>query len=1275
MKLAIQLVLLLVVASGCSLRKRALETPVPNEQVVSREYFFKGGDITKPKRFVLGTAPIAMDSSAEGTVSFIMQQNLHVNIEFIPTENSLIGYEVNPSFLDNSEACLKDANKCNHDRSKWSKVIEIPVTKNFYYENRKDEYGREMREMIENDQRGHWSRRTHMKLNLTGTQFFIERELSQRSYSVSRTGLFVDGVEWDKNNSYLGFSINERSTISYPRAGFSTTFNTTSRVNLLAFESDPNFKATAYHVDNAKYFNILHTMGRQIEGGGNRDRQLLKAARWDFSKPLDVYFHNVPEKYIPLFQETLEAWAESLRKIGAVPAGFKPFNVRLDYPSAYPFDLRYTTIHWVDDRRISRHAPLGVALNNADVQTGKMLNANVIIYAGMLESLINRYLSTGAATSALSFVAAEHLYPEMPFNTPDLTGAIRDNMGQYLNTMTQQTMSLLAQQIQQTQVLAKDESNTDALNLLNQLQSQVNNSVLAADSITTLLRDIPNAEISLPQFTGMNLPTFEQSTLGYLNATSSYDLLSLDSFKIREMDLTQALQQEKGAVMNEDEFAITKNAAYHTDRTFANVSPMWMSALDDIPSDRQDAALRSLIRNILLHELGHFLGLGHQFKGTVVPEYGTVPKIYTNHPDNLRDHNSLLYKSLREVEGENGEMITKEPTNYTSIMDYPNGRTEVIIPEKDVVPGFHDELVLRYIYNGQISVYDRNRDRFDFTNTLSTVNEEIRGKIPTEIRGKPVAYFPACNDIDASLLKDPQCNRWDSGSRPVDVVKSYSQIVVDNLGQSLLNLTDTNELSADQAENRLWRQSYDLFTHIRPFYDKLRIKLNETPIDTGSTQSMWDAIRYNDEALFSFSDACISEPEQLSNLLLKKIMRNKEVRELCLANIETLKLVKSLMGLPRVDYTRLRADRYIHGGLTGGEVYTSMDRYFSGDWGELTTYPIKYVALQSIMTSTPLLMYGGWIWPNLFYDYQGNRFFFRTLFPKEVTEITSMAVKENLSFSQLQNQGEERVLGEEKKTLIGQTVLSLAYLNWYSNLGPFAGAEGSRLSDRYLEILQSTTSFNFAPVALIVKAVDPTSGDMTRYKKFTVELYDFNTQKSSQIQNFFILPGRKVIARDSNRFIFPITKLRFYKEKEAFVIAYKVDYEKPGTNMDDLDNRSLRKHLSDLHTTLVEACIGGRNDDTGLASYFGMDGTGFNGFEIQNGMATDTNDAKRNRFDETIDQEFARYETYVQEKNPNLGKSMTVTCNESLKGIGMISAVAAMMNGQWLGMTNTYVER
>ncbi len=1237
MKKAIGLLFLLSVVVNCSLRKRGLETPVPNEQIQSKSFFFENGDTEKPKRFLLGVAPIQTDADGEEWETFLAQDALHVNIEFQVTADKLIGLQVNPSFPN--------------DRSKWSKVLEIDILKHFYYEYRKDEYGRDTRELIENDQRSHYSRRTYMRLNLSSIRFFVDRWGSSY-FSKSSQVLSADNEEWDLKKSFLGFNINERTTFSYGVfARNSQIVNVTRRVNILAFQSDKSFKATPYHVDNAKYFNILHTVSRQIEEGKSIDKQVMKAAKWDLSKPMDIYLDGVPEKYVSLFEDTIDAWETSLRNIGAIQSRKKTFNIRTDYPSKYPFDLRYPTIHWVDSKRTSLYSPLGIALNNADVETGKMLAANVIIYGGMMEVLINRYFNPSLVKSSEISVSSESLLPEVQFLTPNLPKTFT-----VPGAATRPGFNI----------------DTEYLKL-----DALDRSPLA--------------------------PMLQAKVQSFLQNNSMLELLDLGMFAPRkENQMFQFFSQSQKEIMERDVFERgATNLADHHDRTFAHVSSMWSGGLAFAESAgyskvTQRTALRSLIRNVLLHELGHFLGLGHQFKGTLVPEYGTLPKAFTNHSDNLKNTKSLFAKAMpskaieecrirknkiEDLNENNNQTATQSvdcvseyiPTNYSSIMDYLNGRMEVILAEKDVVPGPHDELVLRYIYNGEIATFNKAQDRFEFFKHADIL-EDKTGFVPSRIHGNPVAYFPACNDYDASLLKDPFCNRWDSGTRAEDIAASYIHNIDDNITNILFNFSDTSEVSAATAENRLWSQSIEVFSHLRTFYEELRIRLLNTPFDANANDgvSMWQVLKENEEALFQFSSACEMKVEQIRNQTLKVIMADKLIKDLCVASIKTLNATKKYVALPPIDYTILADDRVMQGGYVAGEGLTQWSTYVNGKSVVLTNRPLKVISLFNASTSIPFMLYGGSFMNNIFYNKEENRFLYRTLFPNEITDITATTVNKNLMFA---NEAQNS-LGRESKTIIGSTILSLAYFNWAMNEGSYAGNEKSRLTLNYNDILQNQTSFDFSYGALLIKVQpqnDP-GAEADRFKKFTVELYDFSNNKTIKIEDFYILPEGRVIARNGNMFLFPVTKIRFYSETEAYALVYKIGYDEL-RETDPLIDKSIKTHLTDTHKRIVDNCTIG-DGVTGLSGFFGgaADST-FSGFRIMQGIHKDDNKTPRFEFEKSLRDEFAKYEAYVKKKNPKSVGLMQTRCEEALKGIGMISSVAGMLNGYWLGITNDYVER
>src|SRR5690606_25701783 len=57
----------------------------------------------------------------------------------------------------------------------------------------------------------------------------------------------------------------------------------------------------------------------------------------------------------------------------------------------YSFDLRHTAMVWIDDRRLSYRAPLGIGQAMADVRNGKILWGQVTLWGGRLQEIINAY--------------------------------------------------------------------------------------------------------------------------------------------------------------------------------------------------------------------------------------------------------------------------------------------------------------------------------------------------------------------------------------------------------------------------------------------------------------------------------------------------------------------------------------------------------------------------------------------------------------------------------------------------------------------------------------------------------------------------------------------------------------------------------------------------------------------------------------------------------------------------------------------------------------------
>ena len=141
--IALVLTVVSLVTSSCEFRTPAPVTPQinTNGEMIRKAFFFKNREF-KPgtcsdQTFLATWAPI--DERGIYAEYFLLNgvpKKMHLNVFWCFTQDALIGYEVNPSF----------PNQRDHARA----VIEIPITKNYYYEPKKDGYQRDTNEMIKN---------------------------------------------------------------------------------------------------------------------------------------------------------------------------------------------------------------------------------------------------------------------------------------------------------------------------------------------------------------------------------------------------------------------------------------------------------------------------------------------------------------------------------------------------------------------------------------------------------------------------------------------------------------------------------------------------------------------------------------------------------------------------------------------------------------------------------------------------------------------------------------------------------------------------------------------------------------------------------------------------------------------------------------------------------------------------------------------------------------------------------------------------------------------
>jgi|GEM_PF-1724255 len=136
----------------------------------------------------------------------------------------------------------------------------------------------------------------------------------------------------------------------------------------------------------------------------------------------------------------------------------------------------------------------------------------------------------------------------------------------------------------------------------------------------------------------------------------------------------------------------------------------------------------------LIHEIGHNLGLRHNFHGS-------------NDKDN--------YYSKEEL----AERGVDRPMEYSSIMDYSYSSANELS-----IMGKYDIAALRYAYGEEVELTDGSFTPV-FVQNLTTGKKEFN-----EALGSNVKQFKYCSDEGVTLGAD--CNRFDQGTSYVEIVKN-----------------------------------------------------------------------------------------------------------------------------------------------------------------------------------------------------------------------------------------------------------------------------------------------------------------------------------------------------------------------------------------------------------------------------------------------------------------------------------------------------------------------
>ena len=1210
--------------AACTYKKPETQTPAPAPNMQNQsKAFFTGPEFSKPiaanfesrKTFVCGWAVVSQLGELTQQYSMYGYDSAHhCNIQFEITENKLVGKMINPSFPN--------------DVDRMQVALTIPIKSHFYLEMDKDDKGREKNVLIENEKRSEYEMRPNMRLDLGGIK--IESAAFQ-FLAIDPKVINVEDVEWDEKNNFLGF------TIVMSDNYYGSLLQSKYRINLMAFNRNENFKPTPWQARNFSNLNLLHILGKKIDGV----HDAMYVAKWDLKKQHPIYLYNFPkQEYKEIVRDIINDWNKSLQDIKAVPEGFQPF-VLAEQPAARPFDMRYSTIVWVDDKRINQTSPLGFAQGHADVRNGEIQWGSIFMFANQLEEYVAAFSPGKGVGSPLAFTSAQ--LPDLLENSLfkgvslDETAAIAPQIDFRRNSI--QSLA--------SQLLSVDQSSINMsegdLNLSPEQQQKVDarkrdsgkRSLTSnrRDFESTLLERTRTGEISAAdlQYLASSLASEATQHVGNSRAgLGQPQMLTQSLIENLGFDVKKKKSKAQDKVQDALAALIGRNTVC-TDRTFGSMHDAFGRMAAQVQNSEMDLheLFRVFFKDVTSHEYGHFLGLGHQFKENILPAKGTMPEA-------LRE--PLVAAA---VEGK----------NTTSLMGYAHPLTTMKYTYDEIVPGLQDQLVLGYLYKLEVPVFGPHD--ID-AKTFPTVKLPDDGVLPVNEMGdgRKVAFLPQCNDMDASSSVDPLCNRHDMGSNGKEIADFYVQDLDEVLRMYLNNFGDT--IDSRRAQYMLLYKSFANIGRLRVFYDQMR----RTYADA------FDVIRRDDRLLFEFARSC-QRPDDAkgetsaARTIDRLFEENPGLKENCQLSGMVVKKLGEWSGLNASDFTKKDFSKsYSWYSTTDGANWFQGGRVTP--WTELGALMLKVASLYALVGPYPWTVSDGIYGVPTFND-PSARYVYSSFYPEAYTEAVATMLKGNLKFASLKN-------GD--RTSMGLALYHYAIMSLFE--APMSNDAGI-LPPQYVTQLRNQTAFSVSYAAVLLSGKER-EGSPNRIDTFTGEVYDLESGKTFPLTDVYILPSGQLIAKGENVFIYPMpqAKLRFWGNKDAYIIALKVEYSVDPD--DELKSKSSKSILRDIHDNVYNACVIGTSVNgkyNGLSQYFNKDQTtGFKGFEVQPGIARDG--TKYNKFLRSVREAF---EGVPEKKIPGYyttdifgpgGNPKPETCQEALSGLNTIASAAALMNGRML---------
>ncbi len=1228
---AIYLIILVFLGQlGCSLKTPPTEVPKPKDNRFHKSFFVQWDEKNKvetgKKTFLCGNSFLSTWGRYK-TSRINNNNNLrNCNNIFEITSNELIARHVNPGLPG--------------QYSNWNPIMSFRI-QHYNVEKARDGYGRDTNKTVETAQYDHWENQEYIEIDFSSMKIInFEKQL------VDVDG--VDEFDFDKEGGFLGFTADVNSSVFR-----GSKFHGALRVNFLEMPKTEGFEVTPYHKEISQHANVLNIMGGKRSDGS----VFTLMGKWNTKKKNKFYINNFPEEYQDVAVDVVNEWNDVFEKIGHG----RPLEPVIG-EQGLSFDLRKSAITWINDKRLSNGGLLGIAQNTADVTTGEMHWGAVSVWVDFLRRMIDVSLPSeafsGSESGSYNYtvqtgflhesfnrgIEVLNLSEQLPSSLDEIRESIAANYAVDIDKANENLVLLRQNDLGEEQEKLI-ESEYRRLGLLRNEYVRVNERTL-----DILRREMPGrfhdeykdfvtkSNQQINNFSNLNMqklighPELED-TLAFFNGHFSDENISDHSSQAVLEKIIHEMKTEEG---------------FHCDRTAGD----YLSALGSLKEFdnkdflNKDDIFRVVLKFLLSHELGHVLGLGHNFKENIMPKIGSVPSevyedLLAKHDDNLK--------------------------NITSVMGYPSSRTEVLFDYDEIKPFIGDEHTMQLIYNQKYPMYTSSGDGSDCFSPedgdcfewgkLENDGQFLRS---LEKDGKELGmgFLPFCSNGDQFIGDDPYCQTNDRGSSAVELVQNYIENFNDYVSTGLYNIkSDLSTRPFYVEEQYLWWKSLSAFSKMRVFYDYMRKKYDGPIFEYGAKS-------IDDQYYTEFSKACElaynNKFEEIEQQSLKELFTdqkdNQEFLDLCYASKKSIDYIGSLISLSGKDYTVIDESNrsFVWQQIEGEQDYDMTQAY--GTWHELARKPLKFSALYALTLPFAFRAqsWRGVVFPSPIYHYsrESARYHFSILYPKEYNRSLTDGALASLHFG---DNGEA--------PYIGASVLAMGYLK-----GMLSSSNDTKLlRAKYLDVLQSQTAFDLS-TAIVEVTKQKNDDDDKLARKFNATLKERWGTGATPLKNFYFYKDNQVVLDPPARtLLYPMGSVFWYSSTTGVMRTIKVSYNYSNNKL--LSENSLKSQLVERLNYLMNNCIDGGDSKNGLMHYFNdtdSSDNAFKGFDFSLSIMDN-----EDQFYHSIDK---AYDYYFNEAFPD-NKPDRTTCDKAIRAQNLLVTAAGMLNGIYFPEAYDFLEK